>query len=195
MRLFCHPPGSRQHLSMRAHAARRIVIEFFLSGIILLPCFQDTLRIYPDFQSKAKSVNGKKAKILEGKADYVEGYGKDVDICDKQVPRDMHLVVFETKRSDFDCEKWWQCIAQTAALHKILKDAKEANTYAWRVISDATGWKFLLVDQEGKLWRTKMFLLSLRFYDEDQVLLIYCYLHYIMKQCFEACNLDLIPRR
>lgn len=72
--------------------------------------------------------------------------------------------------------------------HFTRKDANKEKCSVWGVLSNATTWKFIYIDEDGKLWRSNDFLLNIRSYKEDQILPIYQFLYYIVKCCFEACT-------
>ncbi|EGF78438.1 hypothetical protein BATDEDRAFT_90642 [Batrachochytrium dendrobatidis JAM81] len=100
---------------MRTGAGRRIFLNLFLSDIVLLPEFKNTLLIFPGIEMSVES-KGPKKRRLNGKTDYTVGFGKDVDIFDNTPPRELHLVAIEAKNSSFDHEDLWQCVAETATL-------------------------------------------------------------------------------
>ncbi|KAJ3307843.1 hypothetical protein HDV04_002453 [Boothiomyces sp. JEL0838] len=176
---------------MRNEAGRRIFLNLFLLDIILLPEFKRLLRIFPEIEMSVETKGPKKRK-LNGKTDYTIGFAKNsfgnkLDIFDKTPPRELHLLAFEAKTS-FDEDDLWQCVAETAALYKSRKDANKEKCSVWGVLSNATTWKFIYIDEDGKLWRSNDFLLNIRSYKEDQILPIYRFLYYIVKCCFEACT-------
>jgi hypothetical protein len=188
------PPGFQQEYEnvtkvfhMRSQAGRRVFLDLFLRYIVLLPEFENMLKIYPRVEMSVES-KGPKKRILNGKTDYAVGFGKDIDMFDNTPPRDLHLVVTEAKNSSFDHDDLWQCVAQTATLYKSKKDAGKANCAVWGVLSNAENWKFIHIDEDGNLWRSKEFLLELSTYNQDQVLLIYRLLHYLVKCCYESCT-------
>ena len=116
---------------------------------------------------------GPKKRKLNRKTDYAVGFGKDIDIFDNTPPCELHLIVIEAKNSSFDVFDLEQCVAETATLYKSRKDARKAKCAVWGVLSNATDWKFIHIDEDGKLWRSKVFLLELRSYNQDQVFFIY----------------------
>ena len=177
---------------MRTEAGRRIFLNLFLSDIVLLPEFKNTLRIFPEIEMSVESSGPKKRK-LNGKTDYTVGFGKDIDIFDNTPPRELHLVAIEAKNSSMDDEDLWQCVAETATLYKSRKDAGKSKCSVWGVLSNATDWKFIYIDEDGKLWRTDKYLLNLRSYNEEQVTFIYRMLHFVVKRCFEACTPNPTP--
>jgi len=172
---------------MRTEAGRRIFLNLFLSDIVLLPEFKNVLRIFPEIEMSVESSGPKKRK-LNGKTDYTVGFGKDIDIFDNTPPRELHLVAIEAKNSSLDEDDLWQCVAETATLYKSRKDAGKAKCAVWGVLSNATDWKFIHIDEEGNLWRSEKYLLNLRSYNQDQVVFIYRLLHYVVKCCYESCT-------
>ena len=177
---------------MRTEAGRRIFLNLFLSDIVLLPEFKNVLRIFPEIEMSVESKGPKKRK-LNGKTDYTVGFGKDIDIFDNTPPRELHLVAIEAKNSSLDENDLWQCVAETATLYKSRKDAGKAKCAVWGVLSNATDWKFIHIDEGGKLWRSEKYLLNLRSYNQDQVLFIYRLLHYVVKCCYESCTPNSTP--
>jgi hypothetical protein len=135
------------------------------------------LRIFPEIEMSVES-NGPKKGKLSGKT---EGFGKDVDIFENTPPRELHLVVIEAKKSSLDQDNLWQCVAETATIYKSRKDARKSKCSMWGVLSNATDWKFIYIDETGKLWRTEKFLLNLCSYNEQQVTIIYRMLHFVVK--------------
>ena len=63
---------------------------------------------------------------LSGKADYTIGHSAGKDIFDREPSKELHLIAAEAKR-DWPDESYWQCIAQTAALHKSRKQRASRN--------------------------------------------------------------------
>jgi hypothetical protein len=169
---------------MRTEAGRRIFLNLFLSDIILLPEFKNTLRIFPEIEMSVETKGPKKRK-LNGKTDYTIGFGKDFDIMDNTPPRELHMVALEAK-TRFGDDDLWQCVAETATLYKSRKDAKKEKCSVWGVLSNATNWKFIYIDEDGNLWRTDDYFLNIRFYNEQQVLFIYRFLYFIVSCCFKA---------
>ena len=177
---------------MRTEAGRRIFLNLFLSDIVLLPEFKNVLRIFPEIEMSVES-NGPKKRKLNGKTDYTVGFGKDMDIFDNTPPRELHLVAIEAKNSSLDEDDLWQCVAETATLYKSRKDAGKAKCAVWGVLSNANHWKFIHIDEDGKLWRSNEFLLELRSYNQDQVVIIYRFLHYVVKCCYDSCTPNPTP--
>ena len=177
---------------MRTEAGRRIFLNLFLSDIVLLPAFNNSLRIFPEIEMSVESKGPKKRK-LNGKTDYTVGFGKGIDMFDNTPPRELHLVAIEAKNSSMDDEDLWQCVAETATLYKSRKDAGKAKCAVWGVLSNATDWKFIHIDEDGKLWRSEKYLLNLRSYNQIQVLVIYRLLHYVVKCCYESSTPNPTP--
>ncbi|KAJ3317422.1 hypothetical protein HDV06_001562 [Boothiomyces sp. JEL0866] len=176
---------------MHTEAGRRIFLNLFLMDIILLPEFKGVLRIFPEIGMSVETKGPKKRK-LNGKTDYSIGFarnrfGKKLDICDKAPPRELHVIALEAK-DDFGENDLWQCVAETATLYKLRKDANKERCSVWGVISNAERWRFIYIDEDGKLWRTGDLSLDIRSYKEDQILPVYQFLYYIVKCCLEACT-------
>ncbi len=176
---------------LRTEAGRRIYLNLFLSDIVLRSEFKNTLRIFPEIEMSVESTGPKKRR-LNGKTDYTVGFGKHYDLFDNTPPRELHLVAIETKRGTDD-DDLWQCAAEAAALYKSRKDAGKSKCSVWGVLSNAVDWKFIYIDEDGKLWRSEAFKLNVRVYKEEQVLFIYRFIHYVVKCCFEACSPTPIP--
>jgi hypothetical protein len=169
-------------------AGRRIFLNIFLSDIIGSSEFIKTLRIFPevpmDVLSTSVAANGKKRK-LNGKTDYTIGFARDLDTFSITPPNELYLVAIEAK-CRLDESDLWQCVAETATLYKSRKDMKKKKCAVWGVLSNAETWQFIHIDEAGKLWRSEKFLLNLREYQDEQVLVIYRMLHYMIKCCFES---------
>jgi hypothetical protein len=171
-----------------SEAGRRIFLNIFLSDIIGSSEFISTLKIFTEVPMDVLSTNvianGKKRK-LNGKTDYTIGFGRDLDMFSITPPKELHLVAIEAK-CRLDESDLWQCVAETATLYKSRKDKNKTKCAVWGVLSNAETWQFIHIDEDGKLWRSEKFLLNLREYQEDQVLVIYRILHYMIKCCFES---------
>jgi hypothetical protein len=165
-------------------AGRRIFLNLFLSDIILRQEFGGALLIFPELQLTVES-NGPKKRKLNGITDYTVGFGKGKDIIDNSIPREVNLVAVEAK-TNIGEEDLWQCVAEAASLYKIRVDAAKTNKSVWGILSNAIQWQFVLIDEDGLLWRSEEFLLDLRSYNESKVLHVYRFLHYIVKCCYEA---------
>jgi hypothetical protein len=169
-------------------AGRRIFLNIFLSDIIGSSEFIKTLRIFTevpmDVLSTSVAANGKKRK-LNGKTDYTIGFGRNSDVFDITSPNELYLVAIEAK-CRLDESDLWQCVAETATLYKSRKDMEKKKCAVWGVLSNAETWQFIHLDEAGKLWRSEKFLLNLREYQDEQVLVIYRMLYYMIKCCFES---------
>jgi hypothetical protein len=86
----------------------------FLKDIVLRPEFKNALRIFPEIKISVES-NGPKKRKLNGETDYTIGFGKGVDIFDKKVPQELHLVALEAKTSIGE-DDLWQCVAEASVL-------------------------------------------------------------------------------
>jgi hypothetical protein len=173
---------------LTCEAGRRIFLNIFLSDIIGSSEFIKTLRIFTevpmDVLSTSVVANGKKRK-LNGKTDYTIGFARNSDVFDITPPKELHLVAIEAK-CRLDESDLWQCVAETATLYKARKDMNKSKCAVRGVLSNAETWQFIHIDEAGKLWRSEKFLLNLREYQEEQVLVIYRMLHYMIKCCFES---------
>jgi hypothetical protein len=169
-------------------AGRRIFLNIFLSDIIGSSEFIKTLRIFTEVPMDVLSTNvvanGKKRK-LNGKTDYTIGFARDLDTFDITPPNELYLVAIEAK-CRLDESDLWQCVAETATLYKSRKDMKKKKCAVWAVLTNAETWKFIHIDEAGKLWRSGELLLNLREYQDEQVLVIYRMLYYMIKSCFES---------
>jgi hypothetical protein len=168
-------------------AGRRIFLNLFLSDIILREEFGGALRIFPELQVTVVETNGPKKRKLNGITDYTVGFGKGKDIFDNTIPREVHLVAVEAKTSIGD-QDLWQCVAEAASLYKTRVDAGKAKRSVWGILSNAEVWQFVLIDEDGLLWRSGPFNIDLRSYTETEVLQVYRIVHYIVKCCHEACT-------
>jgi len=196
MKLLFLPLDFNRHMKMYQRLficeQKLVAVSSSTCFIVLLPEFKNALRIFPEIEMSVESSGPKKRK-LNGKTDYTVGLGKDIDIFDNTPPRELHLVAIEAKNSSLDEDDLWQCVAETATLYKSRKDAGKAKCAVWGVLSNANHWKFIHIDEDGKLWRSKEFLLELRSYNQDEVLFIYRLLHYVVKCCYESCTPNPTP--
>lgn len=131
--------------------------------------------------------NGPKKRKLSGVTDYTVGVGKEKDIFDNTIPREVHLVAVAAKTSIGE-QDLWQCVAEAASLYKTREDAGKAKKRVWGILSNAKQWQFVHIDEDSRLWQSEEFLLDLRFYDESKVLQVYRIVHHIIKCCHEACT-------
>ena len=97
----------------------------------------------------------------------------------------MHLVVGEATRDGL-LDSYQQCIALAAVPQKYKKDAGKLNKKVWEILSNATLWKFIYIDDSGNLYTSKDFTLTLPSYDSDELYLIFRCFHHIVQSCFEA---------
>jgi hypothetical protein len=176
---------------MLTEAGRRIFLNLFLSEVVSLPEFKETLRIFPEIQMSVES-KGPKKRRLNGKTDYTVGFSNNMGTTDNTPPRELHLVAIEAKASIGDTDLW-QCVAETATLYRSRKDAGKANCAVWGVLSNATDWIFIHIDKHGKLWQTEKYILNIHQYKQNQVKAIYQALHYVVKCCYESCTPNPTP--
>jgi hypothetical protein len=172
--------------AMCKEAGRRTVFDMFLRAVVTVGEFRSQLRIFPEFEYSVTQLDESSQPLsLSGKADYTIGHSCGRDIFDKEPPKEVHLVACEAKRDGLE-ENFWQCVAQAAALHKARKVAGKVNKKVWGILSNATLWKFIYIDDSGNLYTSKDFTLTLRRYDIDEVHQIFRCIHHIVKSCFEA---------
>ena len=172
-------------------AGRRVFLNIFLSDIIGSKPFLNKLRIFTEIPMEVVSTNvvenGKKRR-LSGKTDYTIGLaGKELLMFDKAPPNELHLVAVEAK-SDITDDGFWQCVAETATIYKARKDAGKQKCSVWGVITNASSWRFIYIDEKGLLWRSQLFTIELDAYDEEKVTIIYRMLHYVVDRCLKACT-------
>lgn len=176
---------------MTNEAGRRVFLNLFLTDIICRPEFKKSLRVFPEIRMQVIGTHGNKRRKLVGDTDYTIGFakrsdGEPLDIFGKTAPKELHLLAIEAKCA-WDKSDYWQCVAETATLHKIRKDSLK-NSEVWGVLSNATDWQFIYIDIESKLWTSKKLLLSIPLYDEGEIRAVYRFLHAMVKRCFEACT-------
>jgi len=171
---------------MVSHSGYRIIIDLFLSNIVLLPEFNHSLRIFPGIGMSIESNIPENPRIC-GITDYAVGLVSSDNIR-RDIPDDLGLIVMEAKNGSFECDDRCSCIAHIAALHKIRKDAGKTNCSVWGVVSMATKWMYMKLDEDGKLWESDSFWLDLEHYKQEQVFFVYRSLHYIVKSCYNSCK-------
>ena len=171
--------------SMKSHWGRRIVINFFLGKVVLLPEFNNALTIFPEIELSVVTA-GPKFRELHGKMDYVVGLPARYGIHDISMPKGMALVVREASNTDMECEDLNICIAHAAAVYKHRQDVGERKTCVFGVVSLGSQWKFIKIDEAGVLWQSETLFLDLEEYDEEQTWRIYRSLHQVFKGCYEA---------
>ena len=95
---------------------------------------------------------------------------------DNTPPCELLLVAIEAKNSSLDDVDLWQCVAEAATLYKSRKDAGKSKCRVRGVHSNATNWKFILIDEVGKLWRPEEYKLQPRYYKVEhiQASLLHC---------------------
>ena len=170
---------------MRTEAGRRTVLDLFLRDIVHREEFRRSLRIFPEMEFEVKSVSESAEPMkLSGVADYTIGHHANKGLFEPEPQKELHLVAVEAKR-DWAEDSYWQCVAQVAALHKSRKDAGKANCCIWGIISNATHWKFVAINDEGLLSESKEHVISLHTYNDDTITL-YRIIHHLVTLCFNA---------
>ena len=177
---------------MKFEAGRRFVLNDFLLDILYRPEFKESLRIFPEIRMEASKIVGNKKRKIIGDTDYTIGLGKGYDIFSKVPPKELHLIAIEAKTS-WDEDDYWQCVAETATLYKSRKDAGKAKCSVWGVLSNATDWQFIFIDEKGFLWTSRKISITLRSLDEEEVVKVYRFLYFLVKSCFDACTPNPTP--
>jgi hypothetical protein len=172
---------------MKYEAGRRFVLNDFLLDILYRPEFKESLRIFPEIRMEASKIVGNKKRKIIGDTDYTIGLGKGYDIFSKVPPKDLHLIAIEEKTS-WDEDDYWQCVAETATLYKSRKDAGKAKCSVWGVLSNATDWQFIFIDEKGFLWTSRKISITLRTLDAEEVVKVCRFLYFLVKSCFDACT-------
>ena len=62
---------------------------------------------------------------------------------------------------------YWQYVAQVAALYKSRKDACKEKCRVWGIISNATHWKFISINDQGQLSESKEYVIELYTYGKE----------------------------
>lgn len=166
---------------------RRVFLNLFLSDILDRSEFNNQLRIFPELDMEVALISEGKRKVLSGTTDYTIGFAGKMDILQDAIPDEIHLVAVEAKSGSAKSDIR-QCIAEAAALHKKRRDAGKTNKRVWGIFSTAEIWKFIFIDDNGLLWQAGPFAMNLVLYNEDQVNLVYRFIHYVVKACYEACT-------
>lgn len=165
----------------------RNILNLFLNDIILRPEFDEMLRIFPGLELTVEKRVGTKRCKLGGIMDYLVGCSKGSDMRKIKIPADIHLVavVVESSVSDEDVMK---CVAQATTLFKTHVDAGKVNKSVWGIVTNATTWQFIFIDEDGLLWQSRVIMMNCRRYEEEQGLTIYRMIYYMVKCCYEACT-------
>lgn len=163
---------------------RRAFINTFLVDIVRRPEFKKALRIFQETEISAE-LNGRR---LIGKADFSIGLGNGSDAFGKAPALKFHFITVEAKKSILENVDLVQCLSVSATLYKSRKDAGEIECSVLGVLSNAFHWIFMLIDQHGKIWKTKVFAINLIRYEEEEVLIVYRFLYYMIKCRFESAH-------
>jgi hypothetical protein len=114
-------------------AGHHTYLNLFLSDIILPPEFGSDLRIFPAWKLVNITSNSQTQLKLYGIMDYIFGYGKDMEIFDNVMPREINL----EGKTDSSNNGLWQCVAQAGSLYKHRADTSMENKKVWVILSDA----------------------------------------------------------
>jgi hypothetical protein len=177
---------------MKNEAGRRFVLNDFLLDVLYRREFNELLRIFPEIRMEVSNIVGNKNRKIVGDIDYTIGFSSGLDIFDKASGKELHLVAIEAK-VNWGLSDYWQCVAETATLHKSRKDAGKPKCCVWGVLSNAVDWQFIFIDEDGLLWQSEKISLELHTLKEEQVFKIYRLLYYVVKCCFEACTPTTTP--
>jgi hypothetical protein len=172
---------------MLNRSSRRLYLELFLMDIVVRAEFEGVLRIFPEIELSAQTEGFIRRKI-QGISDYTIGLARqNMGIFCISMPRELSVVVScaSTKMSH---EDQLECVAQMAVLYKVRVDDKKEQKSVWGILSDATRWQFLYIDEDGKLWCSETFFTNIQQSDETKTLFVYRVLYFILKQCYERCR-------
>jgi hypothetical protein len=169
---------------MRTEAGRRTVLDLFLRDVLSREEFRRGLRIFPGLEFEVKSVSESEPLKLSGVADYTIGHHTSKGIFELDPGKELHLVAVEAKR-DWAEDAYWKCVAQVAALYKSRKDAGKEKCRVWGIISNATHWKFLSINDRGVLSESREYVLELNTYCAETEV-IYRIIHRIVTLCFNT---------
>ncbi|KAJ3321658.1 hypothetical protein HDV06_003951 [Boothiomyces sp. JEL0866] len=177
---------------MKYEAGRRFVLNDFLLDVLYRPEFKESLRLFPEIRMEVSKIVGNKKRKIIGDTDYTIGLSGGLDIFDKAPIKELHLIAIEAKVS-WDENDYWQCVAETATLFKSRKDAGKKRCSVWGVLSNATLWQFIFIDEEGLLWTSDEIPLNLRLQSKAQIVKVYRFLYFLVKSCFDACTPNSTP--
>ncbi len=76
---------------------------------------------------------------------------------------------------------------------QIEEGCQEIKVQRLGVISNATNWIFIRIDESGQLWRSKKVILNIPSYYSDEVDTVYRMLYHVVKCCYDACTPDTTP--
>ena len=169
---------------MHTEAGRRTVLDLFLRDILSREEFRHGLRIFPEMEFEVKSISESEPLKLSGVADYTIGHHGNKGMFELEPRKELHLVAVEAKRNWAE-EAYWQYVAQVAALYKSRKDAGREKCRVWGIISNATHWKFLSINDRGVLTESREYVLDLKTYGVETEV-IYRIIHRIVTLCFNA---------
>jgi hypothetical protein len=170
---------------MRTEAGRRTVLDLFLRDIVHREEFRRGLRIFPEMEFEVQSVNESAEPMkLSGIADYTIGHHANKGLFEPEPDKELHLVAVEAKR-DWAEDSYWQYVAQVAALYKSRKDVGKEICRVWGIISNATHWKFVSINDQGLLSESKEYVISLHTCNDDTITL-YRIIHHLVTLCFNA---------
>ncbi|KAI9329748.1 hypothetical protein BDR26DRAFT_872147 [Obelidium mucronatum] len=169
---------------------RRFFLNLFLLDILKQPEFKRRLKIFSEIPLEVTRLteDGMKLK-LGGIVDYTIGLNpKGLDMFDIAPPKEFHFVAVEANVA-WGSDAFWQCVAEAATLFKVRKDAGKIECRVWGVASNAKSWQFIHIDNSGLMWRSKELSLDLQEYQQDDVSIVYSFLFFVIKSCFECVSI------
>lgn len=168
---------------MNSEASRRTIIDLFIGDIV--PMFGSYLRIYCEMSLGTSVVKDGRSYELSGRCDYTIGHAGGKDISSISPPDDSHLVSVEAKLA-WERKYIWQCVAECSTLYKTRKDAGKKNCQVWGIVTNASIWVFIYIDQDGHIWESEEYHLGLPYVKTDSILEIYRFVYYLVKCCYQA---------
>ena len=173
-----------------SHASRVVLINVYLRDILFRPELENNLRVFPGIEVSVASSCGKRR--LHGRTDPAIGSS----VWDQNPASQLRFIVVEAKNNDLDWQDLCYCTAQAAALYRTYKDSGSSNCCVWGVISNASHWKFIFIDESGNLWRSNEFIVEIsRFYDELHIKMVYRILYYVITCCNEIFQRKALAER
>ncbi|TPX64872.1 hypothetical protein CcCBS67573_g08287 [Chytriomyces confervae] len=178
---------------MKNEAGRRFFLNLFLLDIVKRAEFNGALKIFPEITMEVTQLIGTKKRKLSGTEVYTVGLNsKRLDTFDIAPPKELHIIAIEAKVG-WGTQDFWKCVAETATLYKARKDAGKTKCSVWGVLSNATLWQFVFINEDGILRQTEEFSLNLHVDDEEKIAKVYGFLFYVVKSCFDCCTPNLTP--
>ncbi|RKP21576.1 hypothetical protein ROZALSC1DRAFT_519, partial [Rozella allomycis CSF55] len=172
---------NRQVWCINSEASQRTYIDLFLRDVVARLEFQQRLKIFCELSMGVSNEQGSKKIKLSGRCDYTIGHTRPTALDFGSHPNDIHLLTVEAKEAwiNKDC---LQCIAEMATVYKSRKDAGKENCTVWGIWTNAYSWQFFLIDNDGQVYRTVMYVLQ----KDDDIKKIYRFVYHCVKQAYNA---------